>query len=217
MRSLHSVQALYVCAHRRHKVLNYALLVHPDSPREQQRKASWRSLQDAALRLVDQRGFADVTVEEIAAEAGTSRRTFFNHFPTKVASLFDPDPDDADRLAALLRDADQSPRPWEALRTVCVNMVAEHGAVATARKRLVDASPELDQYHRTAHHHVEAAIADWAGRQPSLDPFDATLYAQSAAAILNTAFATWQADQDPTVLCDLVDRGFAAMARGLAT
>ena len=191
--------------------------MNTDSPREQQRRASWRSLQGAAMRLVDQRGFAVVTVEEIAAEAGTSRRTFFNHFPTKVASLFDPDPDDADRLAALLRDADQAPRPWEALRTVCVSMVAEHASVAAVRKRLVEASPELDQYHRTAHHHVEVALADWARRQPSLDPFDATLYAQSAAAILITAFATWQADHGPAALCDLVDRGFTATSEGFAT
>jgi AcrR family transcriptional regulator len=189
--------------------------VHPDSPREQQRQASSRALQQAALRLVDQRGFAAVTVEEIAAEAGTSRRTFFNHFPTKAAALFDPDPSDARRLSELLDAADQAPDPWDALRSVCIALVAEHADVVATRKRLAAASPELDQYHRTAHQHVEIAITDWARRQPSLDPFMAALLAQSAAAVLVTAFATWDADDEPDRLSSLVDAGFRALAAGL--
>jgi AcrR family transcriptional regulator len=189
--------------------------VHPDSQREQQRHASTRALQQAALRLVDQRGFAAVTVEEIAAEAGTSRRTFFNHFPTKAAALFDPDPADAHRLDELLNDADQAPDPWDALRWVCVEFVAEHAHVVATRKRLAAASPELDQYHRTAHHHVEVAMAEWTRRQPSLDPFRAALFTQSAAAVLVTAFATWDAAEDPSRLSSLVDAGFRDLATGL--
>lgn len=190
--------------------------MHPDSQREQQRRASGRALQEAALRLVDQRGFAAVTVEEIAAEAGTSRRTFFNHFPTKAAALFDPDPDDARRLDELLRAVDQASDPWNALRSVCVEFVAEHANVVATRKRLAEASPELDQYHRTAHHHVEIAMNEWTARQPSLTPFSARLHAESAAAVLVTAFATWPADADPAALSTLVDSGFSALESGLA-
>ena len=51
------------------------------------RAPSWRSTSEriyrAAIALFRRRDFNDVTVGEIAAAAGTCRRTFFNHFPSK--------------------------------------------------------------------------------------------------------------------------------------
>src|SRR3984957_14888483 len=71
------------------------------SGQERRRRRTQRALQNAAITLVGRHGLAEVTVEEIAAAAGVSRRSFFNHFPTKAAALFDPDPSDAERLAQL--------------------------------------------------------------------------------------------------------------------
>src|ERR1700679_3908594 len=90
------------------------------------RRRTQRALQNAAIALVGSRGLAEVTVEDIAAAAGVSRRTFFNHFPTKAAALFDPYPADAERLAGLLTAASGSSDPWLALQTACVSFVAGH-------------------------------------------------------------------------------------------
>src|ERR1700683_5748368 len=81
------------------------------SGQERRRRRTQRALQNAAIALVGRRGLAEVTVDEIAAAAGVSRRTFFNHFPTKAAALFDPDPSDAERLAPLLSAALGSAHP----------------------------------------------------------------------------------------------------------
>ena len=42
----------------------------------------------AALKSFARKGFTNVTVTELAREAGVTERTFFRHFPTKEAVLF---------------------------------------------------------------------------------------------------------------------------------
>ena len=57
--------------------------------RETKRGATSQAIVDAAMRLVEERRFADVSVDEIAAAAGISRRTFFRYFPTKEDVILD--------------------------------------------------------------------------------------------------------------------------------
>jgi AcrR family transcriptional regulator len=51
--------------------------------RERKRAALERDLASAALSLVAERGFAMVTVDDIVARTGVSRRTFSNYFACK--------------------------------------------------------------------------------------------------------------------------------------
>ncbi|WP_432564460.1 TetR/AcrR family transcriptional regulator [Kineococcus sp. SYSU DK003] len=68
--------------------------MEPPAPPVRRRQVAERraSIRSAALRLFDRRGFAHVTVEEVAREAGVSHQTVFRHFATKedlVLSLAD--------------------------------------------------------------------------------------------------------------------------------
>jgi AcrR family transcriptional regulator len=65
--------------------------------REQQRQRTRRTLAEHAIRLFDEQGFDDTTVEQIVAAAGVSQRTFFLHFATKAAAAF---PDHRERVEA---------------------------------------------------------------------------------------------------------------------
>jgi AcrR family transcriptional regulator len=58
--------------------------------REQKRIATKRALQVALLRLSLERGFDNVTVEEVAQAAQVSPRTFFNYFTSKEEAVAVP-------------------------------------------------------------------------------------------------------------------------------
>ncbi len=187
----------------------------PCSEREQQRRLRWRALQGAAIDLVDERGFDAVTADDIAAAAGFSRRTFFNHFSTKAGALFDPDPEDAERLAQLLGAVEGGTGLWEALRAVCLAYIGgREERVAIRRRRLVADHPELGDYQRTAHRHVEETLADWAAARCPREAFAAALAARTANTVVTTAFGAWDVQGGPAGLLMLVGQGFDLVAAG---
>lgn len=60
----------------------------PTNRHELRRRSTHEALRQAALKSFAGKGFAKVTVTELAREAGVTERTFFRHFPTKEAVLF---------------------------------------------------------------------------------------------------------------------------------
>ncbi len=68
---------------------------HPGSSgglRELKRLRTRRSIEDAATSLVDEKGFDAVTVDDICAAAGISRRTFFNYMDSKDEAVLGSPP-----------------------------------------------------------------------------------------------------------------------------
>ena len=57
--------------------------------RERRRLETRAAIYAAAAELFGERGFKATTVDEITERAGVARRTFFLHFPTKDAVLFE--------------------------------------------------------------------------------------------------------------------------------
>src|ERR1700752_3930116 len=89
------------------------------SLRERKKLATRRLLRRAALELIAERGFSNVTVEDIAEAANVSPRTFFNYFPSKEAALFGgQDPDRAATLRDRLTSRPAGEPVLDVLRTV---------------------------------------------------------------------------------------------------
>ncbi|WP_232664470.1 TetR/AcrR family transcriptional regulator [Pseudonocardia sp. TRM90224] len=83
--------------------------------RERKKQTTREALRLAALRLAVERGWEQVRVEDIAAEAGVSTRTFSNYFATKDEALLATAHHRAARVkAALLARPPREPL-WDAV------------------------------------------------------------------------------------------------------
>src|SRR5215470_11669840 len=76
----------------------------PQGLRERKKAATRRSLGIAAMRLAIKRGLDNVLVEEIAAEAGVSARTFNNYFASKYEAICALAMERSQRIGAELRN-----------------------------------------------------------------------------------------------------------------
>ncbi len=74
-----------------------------------------------AQRVLLERGFDETSVDELAAAAGISRRTFFRYFPTKADVLFADSPAEVERFRAGLAAGG----PADSWRVVVTRAVTE--------------------------------------------------------------------------------------------
>jgi AcrR family transcriptional regulator len=80
------------------------------------RLATRQRISDVATRLFIERGFDQVTMDEIAEAADVSRMTVFNHFSRKEDLFFDLDEEGREDLVAALQKRNPGTPPVEALR-----------------------------------------------------------------------------------------------------
>ncbi|MFZ6654682.1 TetR/AcrR family transcriptional regulator [Undibacterium sp. TJN19] len=97
----------------------------PSDLRSRKRLATRQSISNVATQLFHERGFDQVTVDEIAAAADVGRMTVFNYFPRKEDMFFDRDEEGREMLRDALRQRDPEVSPVEALRLLAHSLVAE--------------------------------------------------------------------------------------------
>lgn len=118
----------------------------PTSLRERKKARTRKALVEAALARFRDQGFEKTTLDQITADAGVGRRTFFRYFPCKEAVVFPH----ADSLMegfarqVQLREAEES--RLASLRRAWLKLAADFDAARedlTLQKRLVESSPAL--------------------------------------------------------------------------
>ncbi|MCZ2816306.1 TetR family transcriptional regulator [Modestobacter sp. VKM Ac-2984] len=189
--------------------------VVPAAPTDGAKTDRWRRLRSAAIDLFAERGFAEVSIDDIAGRAGVSRRTFFNHFDSKAAALFDPDPTEQAVLASRLAEH-AGGGAWTGLTTALEeHLVAEHRVVA-ARRQILANEPELDRHHVVANAKFEVVLHQWL-REQGLAPFPARVVAGIALACVRETFMSWDAAAGPEEFTSSLRDAFALAAAGTAT
>jgi AcrR family transcriptional regulator len=99
----------------------------PASNRQSRKRLATRQkISDVATRLFVERGFDQVTVDEIADAADVSRMTVFNHFSRKEDMFYDLDDEGRSDLLTALETRDKRTSPIEAVRRFAHWAIAEH-------------------------------------------------------------------------------------------
>jgi AcrR family transcriptional regulator len=194
---------------------------HEPGLRERKKLQTLKRLRAVALRLATERGVEHVTVEDIAAEADVSTRTFFNYFASKEDALIGPDLTSAADLARALADRPADEAPLESLRQLMLMRaatMAEHVDDVRARMALVTHCPALQPgYLATASAFdriLTEGIATRLGIDADLDMYPALLVAVASTA-MRTTIVTWLNGADAHHLPQMIDDAFAQIAAGL--
>lgn len=183
--------------------------------RELKKLQTWRSIRAAALRLISERGYEAVSVDDIAAAAQVSRSTFFNYFATKEAAVFDPDPRDAEEWQKLMRARPADEPLWESLQEILLGYLRLHGSRMAVQKPLKAASPALAASMRDASDRFRTDLREWvASRTPPGDELRSALLVNSAFAVMVTASSLWSPDDGPERYLQLARDCFAQASHG---
>ena len=196
--------------------------------RERKKRATRRALQDAAVRLTLEHGLENVTVEEVAAVADVSARTFFNYFATKEDALLGDapfTPDERDR--AKFVEGGPTGDLIEDLTDLLLNALvgtgdlAAHRAEAAQRKELLDREPQLLPAFLTRLHRAEqglaAAIAERSGAPE--DDHRSQLVAAAAMAVIRHALkrVPYGNDGDVEAARSVLREAFSALGEAFGT
>lgn len=179
----------------------------PIGLRERKKRAMRAKLSDVALRLALERGVSHVRVEDIAAEADVSPRTFNNYFPNKEAAIVGSATIRAEQLCEILSSQPDGLALHNALRSTVIALFEEEpDRDWIARARLIRAEPSLFAEAAKTDRSIEQDIASEIGRRAGVDP--AThLAPRLAAAVLiaaiHAAVELWL-DRDKGTLGDVV-------------
>jgi AcrR family transcriptional regulator len=193
--------------------------------RERKKRATRLALSQATIGLVLERGFENVSVEDIAAAANVSERTFRNYFTSKAEAVVATHIERGRRIDEVLRERPADEPLWDALVDAVVvqfepppGVVSQPGGdrYASALQKLL-AEPaiqhEVFRAHATAQAELTVAIAGRTGTDATTD-----VYPQVVAAVVSTGLGTAMAHwaRDPTQsLVSLLREVFDQIRAGL--
>jgi AcrR family transcriptional regulator len=189
--------------------------------RERKKEKTRDALAQSALGQFADRGFDQVTVEDIAAACDVSPRTFFRYFASKEDVLFAASEGHCAHLVASLAAQDPELSPFRALESAMRALAADYAGerdMLRVRHMIVRSTPSLAT--RTAERqqawesdvieHVRAS-----GRARRMSDLDLRLLVAATTTALRVAVDEWVATDAPDELDSVIDAVFQRLGAGL--
>jgi AcrR family transcriptional regulator len=165
--------------------------------RERKKEETRAALAWAAVRLIVERGYDKVLVEDIASEAGVSPRTFNNYFPSKAAAVASRHLDRFHRMADGLRARPAGEDLWTAITESVVAETVPGPEVTSQPRpdreiwaagiRRMTTTPAVQAEMLRAAAVAEEELARAVGERVGIDPAD-DIYPGLVAATVTAAF-----------------------------
>jgi AcrR family transcriptional regulator len=174
----------------------------------------------AAYELVVEKGYANATLDDMAAAGGVSRSTFLRYFGTKDQAILVAWKAHVARMADALRARPRDEDDWTALRSAVeafvVPIYARHPAGAQDFSRLVLFTPTLSGA-RLEQQDWRAPLARALAERHGLTgqaqvPIGLSVKAGAALECMGLAVAYWAAVDGEADLVALLKEGFAALS-----
>ncbi len=154
-------------------------------------------LASAAMELYGEKGFDSTTVEEIAARAGLTERTFFRYFADKREVLFGGAHELQEFLVAHVLEAPPSLPPIEVIASAYMaagdDIFEARRDFSRARQAIIVANAELRERELVKLATLNAALAEALRRRGVPDPA-ASLAAESGGSAFRLGFERWVED-----------------------
>ncbi|BBZ10457.1 putative mycofactocin biosynthesis transcriptional regulator MftR [Mycobacterium branderi] len=174
---------------------------------------------DVALGLFAARGFAEVSVDDVAAAAGIARRTLFRYYASKNAIPWGDFDAHLQHLRELLNQVDADVPLGEALRSALLafNTFDEsETARHRQRMRVILQTAELQAYSMTMYAGWRAVIAEFVAHRTGVEPHD--LLPQTVAwTMLGVALSAYEhwLDDESVSLPQALGNAFDVVGAGL--
>ncbi len=192
----------------------------PDAPSARRGRppgTSARALELIALQLFSDQGFDDTTIDQIAAAAGVSKRTFFRYFDSKTGVLWNAFDAEVEHIRRVLAEMPPNLSIMDAVRLAVLEVNhyrAEDVPELRTRMSLVGSVPELSAAAAVHYDAWEQAVIDFVARRtgrPARSLYPVTV-GRATLAACRAAYEQWaeQADTDLTVYLDAALRALAA-------
>ncbi|AUW57274.1 TetR family transcriptional regulator [Sphingobium sp. SCG-1] len=187
--------------------------------RERKRQETQRRITDAGICLFIEKGIDATTLDEIAAMAGISRRTFFHYFKSKDDILISLQKGLGGMIAGRIRQADEDALPLDAIRASVIGVCAEVPADdMVAIDRLMRSSPAVQARKQASYVEQERILfAALSARWP--DPargMALRLIAMLAIGAIRLATEALSQEGERRSLIELLNAAFDALTSELA-